>query len=491
MGLSPDVDKAVSNSEVHMEMESVWELLKGQLKDKVSQINFNNWFKPITDAFLDGEFLMICLPNKFTADWITDYYVEMIEKEAGALFGRELRVRFNIAEEQKQKKATNGHSKEIAAGPELKTEAPLPVQAPQPRAAVPHRAVVLPPRPASSTPLNPKYTFESFVVGGGNQLAHAAAKAVADLPGGHYNPLFLCGGVGLGKTHLLNAVGIELLRKNPEFKILYISSEKFMNEFINSVRHDKMNDFRKKFRESCDMLLIDDIQFLGGKESTQDEFFHTFNALYDSHRQVIVTSDKFPKEIPGLEERLRSRLEWGLIADIQPPDFETRIAILRKKAESDKIVLPNDVTMYLAREVKSNVRELEGALIRLNAFASLKQSPITLDLAQEVLKNFFPSRENKPFCTVDSIQKAVSDYYQIQMGDLKSPRRMRTLAYPRQVAMFLCKKHLKISFPEIGQRFGGKDHTTVIHACRKIEALLNADPNLQNDLEILEKTILH
>lgn len=483
MSLSPDVDNVVNNSAVRV--GGVWDALKGELSGKVSQINYNNWFKPITNAFLDGELLIICLPNKFIADWITDYYVEMIEKEASALFGREVRVRFEIAEEESRpKKATNGHSPEIKEVAVEKTEK---VEMVKPAAARPQPG----PQLQRIQSLNPKYTFESFVVGSGNQLAHAASKAVAELPGGHYNPLFLCGGVGLGKTHLLNAVGIELLRKNSNFKILYVSSEKFMNEFIHSVRHDKMTEFRKKYRESCDILLIDDIQFLGGKEGTQDEFFHTFNALYDSHRQVIVTSDKFPKEIPGLEERLRSRLEWGLIADIQPPDFETRIAILRKKAETDKIILSNDVAMYLAREVKSNVRELEGALIRLNAFASLKQSAITLDLAQEILKNIFPAKENRSLWTIDAIQKAVADYYQIQMGDLKSHCRMKTLVYPRQVAMYLCKKHLKVSFPEIGQKFGGKDHTTVIHACRKIEALLDKDSNLQNDLEILEKTILY
>lgn len=483
MSLSPDVDNVVNNSVVRV--DSVWDALKGELKGKVCQINYNNWFKPITNAFLDGEILIICLPNKFIADWITDYYVEMIEKEASTLFGREVRVRFEIAEEEPPpKKTTNGHSPEIKEAAVEKAEK---VEMVKPSATRPQPE----PQIQRIQSLNPKYTFESFVVGSGNQLAHAAAKAVAELPGGHYNPLFLCGGVGLGKTHLLNAVGIELLRKKPAFKILYISSEKFMNEFIHSVRHDKMTEFRKKYRESCDILLIDDIQFLGGKEGTQDEFFHTFNALYDSHRQVIVTSDKFPKEIPGLEERLRSRLEWGLIADIQPPDFETRIAILRKKAETDKIILSNDVAMYLAREVKSNVRELEGALIRLNAFASLKQSAITLDLAQEILKNIFPAKENRSLWTIDAIQKAVADYYQIQLADLKGQRRMKMLAYPRQVAMYLCKKHLKASFPEIGQKFGGKDHTTVIHACRKIESLLATDPNLQNDLEILEKTILY
>lgn len=472
MYLSPDVDKVVENRL----NTPIWESLKSHLKSRMSQINYNNWLKPIEKVLLEDGVLTITVPNKFTADWITDYYIELIEKEASIFANHPVKIRFEILIEQefekKEVKTGNG-SQNLGQNETIQTR-------PQPIVRTSH-------------PLNPKYTFESFVVGSGNQLAHAAAKAVADFPGGHYNPLFLYGGVGLGKTHLLNAVGLALLKKHPEIKIIYISSEKFMNEFINSVRNDKMGEFRKKYRENCDMLLIDDIQFLGGKESTQDEFFHTFNALHDSQRQIIVTSDKVPKEIPGLEDRLRSRFEWGLIADIQAPDLETRVAILRKKAEKDKINLTDDVAMFLAREVRSNVRELEGALIRLNAFASLKQQKITLDLAQEILKNIFKEKgpNQQRTCTIENIQKVVAEYYQIRIEDLKSPRRQRSFAHPRQVAMFLCKKHLKTSFPEIGSKFGGKDHTTVMYAVRKIETLLEQDPNLQNDLSILEKTILH
>ncbi|MBI4366046.1 MAG: chromosomal replication initiator protein DnaA, partial [Deltaproteobacteria bacterium] len=336
-------------------------------------------------------------------------------------------------------------------------------------------------------PLNPRYNFARFVVGANSQFAHAACKSVADLPGGHYNPLFIYGGVGLGKTHLLNAVGLALQERHPDLRILYIGSERFVNELINSIRYDKMGDFRRKYRESCDVLLIDDIQFIAGKERTQEEFFHTFNTLYDSQRQIIVTSDKFPKDMNGLEERLRSRFEWGLIADIQPPDLETRVAILRKKADADRIVLPDEVANYLAQQIRSNVRELEGSLIRLSAYASLNGRPITIDLAREILKNMV--RDGDQRCSIEAVQKLVADYYQIKVPELKSARRMRHLAFPRQIAMYLCKKHIKSSFPEIGQKFGGKDHTTVIHACRKIDLALKSNPRLRDDIEFLEKSL--
>ncbi len=468
MDLSPVVDNIVNNLS-----DPLWGPLKAQLRSKISPLNFNNWFKPISTAQKKGGHFVISVPNRFIADWISDYYLDLIEKEVSSLANEPLKVRFEIMEEEiKISESNNGNG-----NGNHENEVQTPVSSPSPQ-----RFQTLP-------PLNPKYTFESFVPGAGNQLAHAAAKSVAELPGGHYNPLFLYGGVGLGKTHLLNAVGLEVSKKNPYFRIVYISSEKFMNEFINGIRHEKMGEFRKKYREACDMLLIDDIQFLGGRESTQDEFFHTFNALYETQRQIIVTSDKIPKEIPGLEERLRSRFEWGLIADIQPPDLETRIAILRKKAESDQILLLNEVALFLASHIKSNVRELEGALIRLNAFASLTKSPITLDLTKEVLKNVFPAKELISSCTIEGIQQVVAKYYQINMTDLKSSRRMRHFAHPRQVAMYLCKKHLKVSFPEIGHKFGGKDHTTVIHACRKIELLLEKDSSLQSDIAVLEQSI--
>ncbi|MDO8527746.1 MAG: chromosomal replication initiator protein DnaA [Deltaproteobacteria bacterium] len=465
MSLSPGVDIVVDN----FHADNLWESFINQIKPKVSPVNFNNWFRPITNGRLEEDSFIISVPNKFIADWITDYYLDFIEKGISQLANKDLKLRFSILEEKAA----------LQTQPSTKQMAPTDVSA---------QPVMQATRIQTSSFLNPKYNFDSFVVGSGNQLAHAAAKSVAELPGGHYNPLYLYGGVGLGKTHLLHAVALELSRKFADFKIIYVSSEKFMNEFIYSVRHERMRDFRKKYRESCDMLLIDDIQFLGGKESTQDEFFHTFNALHDSQRQIIVTSDKIPKDIPGLEERLRSRFEWGLMADIQAPDLETRISILRKKSETDKIPLQNDVAMYLASQIRSNVRELEGALIRLNAWASLKNTPLTLDLAKEVLKNILPAKT--PTGTVESIQHAVAEYYQVKIADLKSHRRMRGFSHPRQVAMYLCKKHLKVSFPEIGNKFGGKDHTTVMHACRKIESDLQQDSNLQNDIAVLEQTIL-
>lgn len=472
MNLSPSVDRSVDKA-VPIGQRPLWDVLKENLKSKVSLVNYNNWFRPIIGAQIDGDILLVSVPNRFYADWLTDFYSETLEQEGSALAQKPIKIRFQIVGEP----ATRPLNARPLAGQPLTARPPVHVKV--------------------SPSLNPKYTFDNFVVGSGNQLAHAAAKAVADLPGSHYNPLFLYGGVGLGKTHLLHAIGIEAQRRQPGFRIISLSAEKFMNEYINSVRNNQMESFRKKYRTTCDMLLIDDIQFLGGKESTQQEFFHTFNELHNSHRQIVVTSDKIPKEIPGLDERLLSRFEWGLVADIQPPDFETRVAILRKKADRDKIYLSDEVAMYLAQNIQSNVRELEGALIRLNAFAALSSGRITLDLTKEVIKNHLrpevdsdrsPTGQRRS--NVESIQKTVADFYQIELSALKSPRRLKSLAHPRQIAMYLCKKHLKLSYPELGHRFGGKDHTTVIHACRKIERLLESDPNLQNDIAILEKTIV-
>jgi chromosomal replication initiator protein len=335
--------------------------------------------------------------------------------------------------------------------------------------------------------LNPRYTFDRFVVGNANQLAHAAAKAVADLPGGHYNPFFIYGGVGLGKTHLASAIGLEILKNFPATRVIYVTSESFMNEVVFGIRYDKMVELRKKYRANCDVLLLDDVQFLGGKERTQDEFFHTFNTLVDLQKQIIVTSDRYPKDIIDMDDRIRSRLEWGLIADIQPPDLETRIAILKKKAEGAKIVLPDDVAIYLATTIRSNIRELEGALIRLSAYSSLFKSPISVGFAEQILSNIV--NKHTAVCSIDSIQKLVSDHYKIKISELKSPRRMKSLVIPRQVAMFLCKKHAGSSFPEIGEKFGGKDHTTAIHAVRKIESELTKNAKLKDDVTLLEKRL--
>jgi chromosomal replication initiator protein len=323
-----------------------------------------------------------------------------------------------------------------------------------------------------SAGLNPRYTFDTFIVGSSNQFAHAACRAVAEAPSRSYNPLFIYGGVGLGKTHLMHAVGQYVLRHDRNLKLTYISSERFMNEMINAVRYDRVIDFRERYR-SVDVLLVDDIQFLAGKEGTQTEFFHTFNALYDSQKQIVLSSDCPPHEIPALEERLRSRFEWGLIADIQSPDLETKIAILKKKAEAEAVPLPDNVSIYIASKIKSNIRELEGSLIRLIAYASLTGQELSLGLAQEVLKNIIDHDEKA--VTIEIIQKHVADYYNLKLVDLKSRNNSKSVAKPRQIAMFLCKSLTNASLPEIGRSFGGKHHSTVIHSIRKVNELRKKD----------------
>jgi chromosomal replication initiator protein len=334
--------------------------------------------------------------------------------------------------------------------------------------------------------LNPKYTFESFVSGPSNQFAYAASQAVANKPATNYNPLFIYGGVGLGKTHLVNAIGNHILAKNPKAKICYYSSEKFMNEMINSLRYKKMDEFRNKFRK-MDLLLIDDIQFMAGKEATQEEFFHTFNALYESHKQIVVTSDKFPKDIPGLEERLRSRFEWGLIADIQPPGVETKVAILKKKSDMHAVNLPDDVALFLAEGANSNIRELEGMLIRLEAFASLTGQEITLSMAREVMKDIIVEKTRD--ITVEMIQKTVAEHFRIKVSELKSDKRIKTLVVPRQIAIYICRELTKASYPEIGEKFGGKDHSTIIHSVKKIEKQIAGDDEFKATVEDIRKKL--
>jgi chromosomal replication initiator protein len=323
--------------------------------------------------------------------------------------------------------------------------------------------------------LNPRYTFDAFVIGSGNQFAHAACQAVAERPSKAYNPLFLYGGVGMGKTHLMQAIGHEVKRRLPQAAICYVSSEKFTNDMINSLRYDKMTSFRDKFR-NVDVLLIDDIQFLTGKERTQEEFFHTFNALHESMKQIVIASDRSPKELAEIEDRLRSRFEWGLIADIQPPDLETKVAILQKKAEQEKVTLPTDVALYVASNIRSNVRELEGALIRLVAHSSLIGAEITLPYAQQVLKNFIDSQARK--VTIESIQKMVAEQFGLRQVEIKAKNNSRAIVYPRQIAMYLAKHLTEASLPEIGRQFGGKHHTTVLHSVEKIEELRKTDKDL-------------
>ncbi len=340
--------------------------------------------------------------------------------------------------------------------------------------------------PSPFSPLNPRYTFQTFVRGASNSLASAAAIAVAEQPAKAYNPLFIYGGVGLGKTHLMHAIGHTILKKNPEAKIAYMSAERFTNEMIDSISEAKMNKFRRSYR-TVDILLVDDIQFLANKERTQEEFFHTFNELHGANKQIVITSDRTPRQIPTLEDRLRSRFEWGMIADIQTPDFETRVAILRKKAEQCKCPIPNDVSHLLAERVPSNIRELEGALTRLLAFSSLQQQPITVELATEALKGILPDPSLQMF-TIESIQKAVCEYFSISKGELIGKRRDQKVVKPRQIAMFLCKELTGASYPEIGSQFGGRDHTTVMHSCRKIDSNIE-DPYFRTSIENIRNTL--
>jgi chromosomal replication initiator protein len=392
------------------------------------------------------------VPNAFFKDWLARHYAGVIGEAMGELKRPEIPIHF---------------LSESASQP-VTESVPIQLSAEE-TVAFESGPLSTPPGPAG---LNPRYTFDSFIVGSSNQFAHAACRAVAEAPSRSYNPLFIYGGVGLGKTHLMHAVGQYVLLHDRNLKLTYISSERFMNEMINAVRYDRVLDFRERYR-SVDVLLVDDIQFLAGKEGTQTEFFHTFNALYDSQKQIVLSSDCPPHEIQALEERLRSRFEWGLIADIQSPDLETKVAILKKKAETETVPLPDNVAMYIAGKIKSNIRELEGSLIRLIAYASLTGQAISLPLAQDVLKNILDHEEKA--VTIDIIQKFVADYYNLKMVDLRSRNNSKSIAMPRQIAMYLCKSLTHASLPEIGRSFGGKHHSTVIHSIRKVEDLRKRD----------------
>jgi chromosomal replication initiator protein len=429
---------------------NLWEQVLARVETKVNRHSFYTWFKPTSFIGEDRTAVTVRVPNSLFKDWLTKHYSAVI-LEAMTEVKRDGLV-VNFVADALPDTAT------IALGPD--------------EAAV--LEVIPPPPPFTqgSQGLNPRYTFDTFIVGSSNQFAHAACRAVAELPSRSYNPLYIYGGVGLGKTHLMHAVGHYVLRHDRNLKLTYISSERFMNEMINAVRYDRVIDFRERYR-SVDLLLVDDIQFLAGKEGTQTEFFHTFNALYDSQKQIVLSSDCPPHEIPALEERLRSRFEWGLIADIQSPDFETKVAILKKKAENEVVPLPDDVAIYIAGKIKSNIRELEGSLIRLIAYASLTGQEISLSLAQEVLKNILDHEERA--VTIEIIQKHVADYYNLKMVELKSRNNSKSVAMPRQIAMYLCKSLTHASLPEIGRSFGGKHHSTVIHSIRKIEALRKKD----------------
>ena len=415
----------------------------------------DNWIRLCRLVAVEGDHLRIGTPNKFSRDWIAQNYLDALHQAVREVLGGHPRITLLIDET-------------------------APVEA------------VAPPRVERATGagtvegLNPRYTFDAFVVGSSNQFAQAACQAVAELPSRAYNPLFIYGGVGLGKTHLLHAVGHQCVRLFPGMSVAYLSSERFTNELINAIRYDRTAEFRARYR-TIDLLLIDDIQFISGKERTQEEFFHTFNDLYESRKQIIVSSDSSPKDIPEIEERLRSRFEWGLIADIQPPDFETRVAIIKKKAALERIRLGDDVAYLIASRIKSNIRELEGSLTRMIAFCALTGREMTVDLAQEVLGELWG--EDEKIITIDQIQRRVCDFFGLKMSDLKAKNRTKAIAFPRQVAMYLSRQMTHSSLSEIGRAFGGKDHTTVLHAVDKIQTLLREDPKLRKTIDGLVQSV--
>jgi chromosomal replication initiator protein len=436
-------------------ISDLWNNALANIEKKISKPSFETWLKSTKAHSLQGDTLTVTAPNEFARDWLEERYSQLI---AGILYditGEELGVKFIIPQNQN----------------EMEDDLPLP----QKRNIKDDDHQELP-----LNMLNPKYTFDTFVIGSGNRFAHAASLAVAEAPAKAYNPLFIYGGVGLGKTHLMHAIGHYVLDHNPSAKVVYLSSEKFTNEFINSIRDNKAVDFRNKYR-NVDVLLIDDIQFLAGKEQTQEEFFHTFNTLHEESKQIIISSDRPPKEIPTLEDRLRSRFEWGLITDITPPDLETRIAILRKKAKAEGLDVPNEVMLYIANQIDTNIRELEGALIRVVAYSSLINKDINADLAAEALKDIIPSSKPRVI-TIHEIQRVVGEHYNVKLEDFKAKKRTKSVAFPRQIAMYLSRELTDFSLPKIGEEFGGRDHTTVIHAHEKISKLIQSDAQFQKQL---------
>ncbi len=441
-----------------MQSTTVWDQVLSRIEDQVGKHSFSTWFKPTSLLTDGGQSLSIRVPNPLFVEWLPKHY-SVVMAEALRDVGRpDVKLVFvpdTPGAREEGRVAASGRS----SSPELSV-AEITTETAAPDAAQDDTA------PRGS--LIPRYTFDTFIVGPSNQFAHAACRAVAETPSRSYNPLFIHGGVGLGKTHLMHAIGHYVMRHHPSLKLLYISSERFMNEMINAVRFDRILDFRSRYR-SVDVLLVDDIQFVSGREGTQNEFFHTFNALHDAQKQIVISSDRPPHEIPALEERLRSRFEWGLIADIQPPDVETKAAILKRKAEDEGVPLPDNLAMYLASRVKTNIRELEGSLIRLIAYSSLTTKPLTIELAQEVLRNVIDHDEKA--ITIEQIQKKVADYYRLKPADLRSRNNAKSVAMPRQVAMYLSKSLTHASLPEIGRAFGGKHHSTVIHSIKKVEEL--------------------
>ena len=446
------------------DLAKIWDKALVSLITETQQPGIDGWIRSIRPLALRDDTLVVGVPNEFTRDWLDQRFGKDIERVVGALIGQKVSLKFVIPQTMEEPISEETEARILS-----------PEEAPVENAQF------------TGQPLNPRYTFESFVVGNSNKFVHAASLAVARAPAQAYNPFFIYGGVGLGKTHLMQAMAHHVLQTRPNMKVCYVSSETFTNELISSIRDQTTQEFRNRYRK-IDVLLVDDIQFLAGKEGTQEEFFHTFNTLHGADRQIVISSDRPPKEITALEERLRSRFEWGLIADIQPPDLETRVAILRKKAQYEKLRLPNEVMLDIASKVETNIRELEGALNRVVAFATLTNQPVNLELVHAVLKDILPASRRRPV-SITLIQQQVASHFNLRLEDMKAQRKSRDIAFPRQVAMYLSRQLTDSSLPKIGQEFGGRDHTTILHAYEKIAREIVSDPSLANIVRDLAEKI--
>ncbi len=501
------------------EVPAIWSNALRKLSGKIATQNFEMWLRPIQCCSVEDRVIHLRAPNQYVRLWFESNYMDVVLDEIRNETSTDYSVEFEpdvsgagpeataLPNQEAEPPATDSptnvdpfpetlqlnpavsHEMNSPHGAGLATNAEpgvavaeVSTESGQPRE---DREQTISPTPS----LNPRYTFDTFVAGPSNQLAYAASQAASSTYPPKYNPVFICGGVGLGKTHLLHSIGHNCRKNRPDARILYISGERFMNEYIHAIRTNRMHDFRRRYREGCDVLLVDDVQFLAGKDGTQDEFFHTFNALHDGHRQIVLTADRKPHEISDIADRLRTRFAWGLLADIEPPELEVRVAILRKKAAAESIHLPDDVALYIASAIKSNVRELEGALIRLAAYASLSGKDITLEFARETLEGSIT--RPREHLTVDAIIRAVASYYGLKVSDLKSSRRHKSISGPRAVAMYLARTHTKDSYPDLGRAFGGKHHTTVISAVEKITKRLQNDPGLRGEIHAIESTLLH
>ena len=448
--MDKSIDPAIpSVVDSKLDPASVWEKVRDILGKELSEQSFRTWFDPVKCREINDSSVKLAVPDAYFGQWLKNHYENLIQSAIEEITGQRRSIDYKVEEPVKNP---------LVLPPSMKV-----------------RSV----NETRESDLNSKYTFDDFVIGPGNRFAHAASLAVCEAPARQYNPLFIYGPVGLGKTHLMQSIAHEIKKKNPDFRVLYISSEKFTNQLITAIQTRSTHQFRNKYR-SLDLLLIDDIHFLAEKEATQEEFFHTFNSLYDAHKQIVVSSDRPPKDIPGLEERLVSRFGWGLVTDIQPPDFETRVAILKKKMEKETVIVPDDVSFFIASKIRSNIRELEGALIRVVAYCTLTQQKLDLKATQEVLKDSFKEEEQK--ISIDQIQRVVAEFFHLKVSDLRAKRRSRSISGPRQIAMYIMREDYSISYPAIGAKLGGRDHTTVIHSCEKVKNDLKMNNQLVQEI---------